>query len=153
MLKIYVAGAYSANGALPVLHNMQRGIRLAIWVARFGMLPYCPWNDFTYGLMSDMPLPVFQHLSLEELRRSDAMIVTMGSDESVGTAAERKEASLLGIPCFEESEFGRLIAWAERQKNHYLDDEYREILKTWNAVSDIRRSGIWDDGWLPSDDE
>jgi hypothetical protein len=149
MLKIYCAGAYSANGALPVLHNMQRGIHLCIRIARAGMLPCCPWNDHTYGLMSDMPLPVFIRLSMEELRRSDAMIVVSGSDNSVGTRAERKEASLIGIPVFEQEEFAQLVLWAQEQEKHKeVDEEYRQILEAWNVMTDQRWRQFVDQGWL-----
>jgi hypothetical protein len=102
-LTVYVAGAYSANNVMDVLHNMRKGIQWSTTVLKAGMAPFSPWLDYHYVLMDDtktLSVNDFYEYSMEWLTRSDVMFVTPEFENSKGTLAEIQKAKELDIPIF-----------------------------------------------------
>jgi hypothetical protein len=109
---VYVAGKYSDNNVLSVLHNIRKGINWSFECFKAGFAPFSPWLDYHYVLCDNeesLKVIDFQNYSMEFLRRSDILFVTPGSEESKGTIAEIKEAERLNIPVVYS--FEDLLKW------------------------------------------
>lgn len=100
MIRVYVAGAYSSDKITDMLGNMRRGIALSVKVLQAGYAPFCPWLDFQFGLLAEIPLDTYYEYSMTWLRASDAVLLVPGWEGSVGVKAEMEEAKRLGIPVF-----------------------------------------------------
>jgi len=104
MLKIYVAGAYSANDILTVLDNMRRGMRAATEVLLAGYSPFVPFFDYHFQLMlregETLTVEDYYRYSIAWLPVCDAMLVLSGSEYSKGTIQEIIVAKELGIPIY-----------------------------------------------------
>ena len=103
MLKVYVAGPYSANNVLDVLRNIGRGEKTCATLFHLGYAPFCPWHDKSYVMdLSHIKLTVdqFREHSIAWLKVSDAMFVHRFDSNSVGLRAEIKIAKECGIPVF-----------------------------------------------------
>lgn len=115
MLKVYVAGAYSADNVLGVFENMRRGIKLSIQVRKAGFAPYSPWMDFQYYLSQDatnrFTIENCYEYSMEWLRVCDAVLLVPGWEGSKGVSEEIDVARELDIPVF--GHLAGLIEWAE----------------------------------------
>jgi nucleoside 2-deoxyribosyltransferase len=105
-IRVYVAGAYSADNVLGVLSNMGRGNHLAYRVFKAGFAPFVPWHDADFAMMAaifgnEVTVQEFYEYSMEWLRASEAVLVQpIGAEQSKGTQAELAEAKRLGIPVF-----------------------------------------------------
>ena len=92
MKRVYVAGAYSADNVMDVLHNMRRGMRASTEVFLAGFAPFCPWLDYHYTLMlkegERLTVNDYYECGLAWVEASDAVLVLPNSDESVGTQKE-----------------------------------------------------------------
>ena len=122
MLRVYVAGAYSANNIIEGLDNMRRGMNLAVKVFQAGFAPFCPWLDHLFALLAPPPPVSFWYkYSLAWLEVSQAMIVQpVRAEASTGTIKEKERAAELDIPVFhkedEDEALSDLIAWAGEKK-------------------------------------
>jgi len=139
VIKVYVAGAYTAPTVVQVLENMRRGIDAAVQVAKLGMAPYCPWLDFQYGLVSAMPVEVYKEISMEWLRASDAVLVVPGWENSEGTKAEIQEAVNRDIPVF--FSLRSLVRWTMGQIDDYVNDELAKVIENWYVEERIKWIG------------
>lgn len=102
-IKVYVAGAYSADNVLSVLQNIGRGEKACAELFRLGFAPFCSWHDKSY--VTDNPDIIFDindfyEYSIAWLEVSDAMLVIDGWEKSKGTIKEIGIARKLGIPVF-----------------------------------------------------
>ena len=100
-IKIYVAGAYSADNVLSVLQNIGRGEKACAELFRLGFAPFCPWHDKSYVIDNpdtDFTVEDFYELSTAWLKVSDAMLVYTGIASSNGVRLEIIEAEKLQIP-------------------------------------------------------
>jgi hypothetical protein len=114
MLRVYVAGAYSADNVIDVLGNMRRGISLSCEVLAVGMAPFCPWLDFLFGLNRHFDIDYYYRYSMAWLKAADAVLVVQeGKEESKGTGKELQTARALGIPVFHS--FKDLILWKRKE--------------------------------------
>ena len=108
MVRIYVAGPYSANNVLGVLTNIKVGMRKCTELLLKGYAPFCPWTDFHYSLMTRgeevISVEKYYNMSLAWMEVSQAVLLLPGYENSVGTIAEIKRAEELGIPIFEPNE-------------------------------------------------
>jgi hypothetical protein len=112
VLRVYCAGAYSGPDVLTILGNMRRGIALSVEVLKAGFAPFCPWLDFQFGLLADIPLERFYRYSITWLEASDAVIVVPeGAKQSKGTIEELRQAAELNVPIFWT--LGELVRWRE----------------------------------------
>jgi len=139
VIKVYVAGAYTAPTVVQVLANMRRGIDAAVQIAKLGMAPYCPWLDFQYGLVSAMPVEVYKEISMEWLRASDAVFVVPGWENSKGTMAEIQEATDRYIPVF--FSLRSLVNWAMGQDDETLNRELAKAIENWYIEEPIKWIG------------
>jgi len=107
-LRVYVAGAYSADNVLQVLRNMKRGMKLATEALQTGeILPFVPWFDYHFFLQEDeskrkLTVKDVYNYSMSFLTNwAEAVLVQQdGWVESKGTVAEVNKAKELGIPVF-----------------------------------------------------
>ena len=107
-MRVYVAGAYSADNVVGILNNMNKGIRLSTQVLLKGFSPFCPWLDFQFqlNLREDETLTVddYYRYSIDWLKVSDAVLLVPGWENSGGTLEEIRIANELSIPIFETFE-------------------------------------------------
>ena len=107
-MKVYVAGAYSADNVIKVLNNMNKGIRLATVLMLDGFSPFCPWLDFQFQLAlregEELKAENYYRYSIDWLKVSDAVLLVPGWQNSKGTLNELEIANKLEIPIFEELE-------------------------------------------------
>jgi hypothetical protein len=105
-IRVYVAGAYSADNVLDVLHNIRRGIRMSTKLFIMGYAPFSPWLDYHFLLQvseeeaADITVEMFYQYSIAWLAVADALLVLPNSESSVGTQREITKAKELGIPIF-----------------------------------------------------
>jgi hypothetical protein len=99
MKKIYLAGAYSADNVMDVLHNIGIGIKMATKILKEGNAPFCPWLDYHFA-MEDQTIPKenFYKYSLAWLEVSDEIWVIPDWKDSKGTIKELDRALELNIP-------------------------------------------------------
>lgn len=99
MLKVYVAGAYSADNVMDVLKNISIGIKASADLLEQGFAPFCPWLDHQFALQNpNINKQLFYNFSLEWLKVSDVIYVLPNSKKSEGTKKEIEVANNLGIP-------------------------------------------------------
>lgn len=114
-IKVYVAGAYSADNVLSVLQNIGRGEKACAELFRLGFAPFCPWHDKSYVIDNpdvDFGIEDFYEFSIAWLEVSDIMLVLPGHSESGGTVKEISRADELEIPiCYSIDELVQCCAY------------------------------------------
>jgi hypothetical protein len=116
MIRVYVAGCYSANNVLDVLRNIGRGQQICAELFSLGFAPFCPWHDKSF--ITDRPddhftVQQFYEYSMAWLEVSDCIYVIPGWTKSSGTRKEIIRADELGIPIFFYKQ--GLLKWARRR--------------------------------------
>jgi len=102
-IRVYVAGAYSADNVMDVLRNIGRGEKLAAETFKAGFPTFCPWHDKSYVMEypdADFTAQQFKNHSMAWLEVSNAVLLVPGWENSSGTRAELDRARELGIPFF-----------------------------------------------------
>jgi nucleoside 2-deoxyribosyltransferase len=118
MIRVYVAGPYSADNVIDVLKNIGKGQRVCGELFAGGFAPFCPWHDKTFITdFPDEPFNVqdFYDYSMAWLEVSDCVLVLDGWHHSEGTMAEMSRAFDIGIPVFDSVDM--LVAWAAEVQN------------------------------------
>jgi hypothetical protein len=110
---IYVAGAYSGY-IMDVAANIRRGRRVCIDLVLSGYNPYCPWNDWEWAVVRDIPVEDFQRVGIAHLLKSDAVLLVQGWEDSKGTKREIEIAQEMGIPIFKT--LNELHTWREAKR-------------------------------------
>lgn len=104
LIKLYIAGAMSANNILKMLENIHRGIDLGSEVLKLGFAPFVPHLDIMFKIVKgrelNIPLEYYYNYTMEFLKCCDALLVCPYSEHSKGTQAEIKMAQKLNIPIF-----------------------------------------------------
>ena len=103
MKRIYIAGPYSADNVMEVLHNIRKGIDMSYKVFALGYAPFSPWLDYHFVLSDKgykLKIQDFYDYSLAWLKVSDAMLVLPNYESSKGTLKEIEYAESLGIPVY-----------------------------------------------------
>ena len=103
MLKVYVAGPYSADNVIDVLKNIGKGRQACADLFALGFAPFCPWHDADFIIMNpdiNHPVQYFRDYCIEWLKVSDVMLLIDGWQKSVGCQEEVKLAKELNIPIF-----------------------------------------------------
>lgn len=102
MVRVYIAGAYSAPNVIGILNNMRTGMRAATEVLLAGYAPFCPWLDYQFQLMlkegESLTVEDYYNYSLAWIEGSHVLLVLPNSDNSIGTRKEIARAKELGIP-------------------------------------------------------
>ena len=117
MLRVYVAGRYSADNVMDVLRNIGRGEEVCSMLLREGYAPFCPWHDRSYVIRepdTELTVADFQKVSMAWLEACDAVFLVPGWVGSKGTRAEIDRAKALSIPVFDC--VGGLNAWAQGRR-------------------------------------
>lgn len=107
MLKVYVAGKYSADNVLDVLKNIGRGEKMCAKLFSMGFAPFCPWHDKSYVIDNcedDFTVKQFYDYSMAWLDVSDCIYLLSGWRSSKGTLAEIERATEINIPVFQTLE-------------------------------------------------
>lgn len=103
MVRVYVAGPYSANNVLDVLKNIGRGEKMCAKLFSLGFSPFCPWHDKSYvidNFDAKFTPEQFKEHSLAWLEVSDCVLLLDGWEKSNGTLAEIARAVKLGKPVY-----------------------------------------------------
>ncbi|VVB53369.1 Uncharacterised protein [uncultured archaeon] len=102
MMRVYIAGAYSADNVLGVLDNIRKGMRAGVEVLLAGHAPFVPWFDHHFVFMlqegEKLTVPDFYAYSMAWLEVADIVLVLPGFENSKGTLAEITRAKELLIP-------------------------------------------------------
>ena len=104
MIKVYVAGSYSANNVLDVLKNIGRGEQLAADIFKLGFAPFCPWHDKDFIIKNpdeNYTVDQFYQYSIEWLKVSDCILLAEGWENSKGTIEEINIAEKMDMPVFD----------------------------------------------------
>lgn len=99
MIRVYVAGAYSADNVMDVLHNMGAGIEESAELFAMGFAVFCPWLDFHFAMIRrDADKQLFYDYSMAWLEVSQIVYVRKGWEKSTGTINEIARADKFNIP-------------------------------------------------------
>ena len=104
MVVVYIGGPYSAISQHHIELNIRAAEALALEVWKLGAVAICP-HTMTRFYEGALPRETWLEGDLELLRRSDALLLVRGWEESAGTRAEVQAASRLKIPIFERLEW------------------------------------------------
>jgi hypothetical protein len=102
MITVYIAGPYSDPSVIRVQENMREGLNAAVDLIQRGYAPFCPWLDFTLGLIAPITIEQYYAYSMAWLERSDAVLMLSGWEDSKGAMAEANRAVELDIPVYED---------------------------------------------------
>ena len=105
---VYVAGAITPypteHPVLGFLCNIKRGLRASIQLILNGFVPFSPFLDYQYFLLlqngEKITEKMIKEVSMEWLRKCDAILVLSRYRKSEGTLAEIAEAREQKIPVF-----------------------------------------------------
>jgi len=103
VIKVYVAGPYSADNVIDVLKNIGRGKKMCADLFSMGFAPFCPWHDSNYvtDRFNDIfTVEQFYEYSMCWLEVSDCVFLVDGWESSRGTLKEIERAEELNIPVF-----------------------------------------------------
>ncbi len=104
MIRVYVAGAYSADNQRKMFKNMSKGMRVGTQLLQAGFAPFVPWLDYHLWLMlrdeETLTIQDFYAYSLAWLEVSDILLVLPGWENSTGTKGEIKKAEEMGIKIY-----------------------------------------------------
>lgn len=105
---VYIAGPYRSNTEWGVVQNIRAAEELALKVWKLGAVALCPHKNTAFfgGAADDS---VWLEGDLELLRRSDAVILVDGWENSSGTCEEVIVAVDAGIPVFTDMNY--LAIW------------------------------------------
>jgi len=103
IISVYIAGKFRAANAWLIEKNVRRSEEVSLEFCQQGVQAECPhttYRNFS-GAASDN---IWLALTMEMLRRCDAIYLLKGWQESSGSRGEHKEAQRLGIPVFYEDD-------------------------------------------------
>jgi hypothetical protein len=101
MLRVYVAGKYSADNVVDVLKNIGQGRKVCADLFALGFFPFCPWHDADFILQNPyntFDVKFFYSYSIAWLAVSDVMLVISGEKTSVGVRNEIQYCKKHNIP-------------------------------------------------------
>jgi len=119
MIKVYVAGAYSADNIIDCLKNIGRGESYSALIFKLGFAPFCPWHDKDFVIKNwemDHSVDQFYEYSMEWLNVSDCLFLVPGWENSKGTMKELNEAEVLGLPVFNNTD--NLVTFYKKGGRH-----------------------------------
>ncbi len=109
MKRIFIGGKYNDTDIVKCLNNIRKGQRAAVEVLQAGMAPFCPWLDYQYGLIADIPIEAYRDFTLTFLDVCDAALFLPNWKDSPGAKVEVERCYRLHIPVFYDMK--TLIEW------------------------------------------
>lgn len=99
---VYVAGPYRAATPAGIELNIQAARAMGLQAIRRGWAPIIPHCNFALLDLLDPNIgdSFWLTATMEHMRRSDAVLLVPGWQNSTGTQAEVREASRLNIPVY-----------------------------------------------------
>jgi hypothetical protein len=100
-IKVYTAGAYSADNVIDVLKNIGKGEKACAKLFELGFAPFSPWADRAFIINNpyfEFKIEDFYEYSIAWLEVSEVMLVLPGHTRSGGTVKEIARANELKIP-------------------------------------------------------
>lgn len=119
MIRVYVAGRYSADNVMDVARNIREGRSMGAWLQALGYAPFVPWLDWELAVIRDLPKESFLEVGLSFLEACNCILLVPGWESSNGTHAEIARANELGIPVFKT--IANLETWAEEREKRDSD--------------------------------
>jgi len=89
--------------------NIDRAAAVGLEVAKLGAAPLIPHTNTGAWFIGTLSHEAWYAITLEQMRRCDAVILVSGWEGSEGTEGELKEAKRIGMPVFERID--ELKAW------------------------------------------
>ena len=114
MKRIYIAGPYSADNVMDILHNIRQGIEMAAKLLKLGYAPFCPWLDFLFVFFDQeksLTKQQFYDYSIAWLEVSDGILMLEGWRDSNGAVDEYEKAKKKDIPIFYDINELLLYKW------------------------------------------
>lgn len=111
MKVIYIAGPYTAKTNWEVQQNINRAMEAGKLVAEMGAMPLIPHSNTPLPFLGIQTPQFWYDGTMELLRRSDAILLIEGWENSRGAVTERKEAIRLGKPGFYTKDINYLRDW------------------------------------------
>lgn len=101
MKVVYLAGPYRSETEYGVHQNIQNAEPIALEIWRLGAVCICPQKNTAYfgGVLPDN---IWLEGDKELIRRSDALFMLNGWENSKGATSEKTFAEKLDIPVFED---------------------------------------------------
>jgi len=101
MIRVYVAGKYSADNVLDVLKNIGHGRKVCAELFALGFAPFCPWHDADFIIQNpsgSFDVNLFYDYSISWLAVSNVMLVISGTKDSTGVQNEIQYCKYHDIP-------------------------------------------------------
>lgn len=102
---VYIAGPLNGD----VEENVKKAVEVSDMLARLRVGYFCPHFYGVEHFALGIPEEYWIEYGLEMLRRSDAVLLLPGWEDSKGTLAEVEEAVRKGIPVFGTEDIVRLM--------------------------------------------
>lgn len=117
-IRVYIAGAYSADNVIDLARNISIGSQTANMAEEAGFAVYSPWDDFQRFVLAGSHRTTVEdkyRCSMAWLEVSDALLVAENpyNSKSKGLEAELIRARHLGIPIFHDLD--ALCAWGKEK--------------------------------------
>ena len=150
MLTVYPAGPISNDVATVMLHNIAVGMDMTRTLIDRGFAPYPVFCDYSLGLIRPDCLPLsvlnLQNVSMEWLRRSDAILMLPEWETSKGAVAEHDQAKAMGKPTFYTLE--ALEEWRYRKMTEPQSQPCQNNVVLDQHARLCREASIQVDPWL-----
>ena len=124
MIRVYVAGKYSADNVLDVLKNIGHGRKVCAELFALGYSPFCPWHDADFIMQNpfgSFDIDLFYDYSISWLSVSEVMLVISGKDSSVGVKNEIQYCKDHNIPIVYS--ISELVSGKWLFQNHILSSD------------------------------
>lgn len=103
IISIYIAGKFRARNAWLIEQNIRRAEEVALEFCQQGVQAECPHTTYR-NFSGAAPDNIWLALTMEMLRRCDAIYLLKDWQDSSGSRGEHDEAKRLGIPIFFEQD-------------------------------------------------
>ena len=103
IISIYIAGKFRGDNAWEIERNIRRAEEISLIFCQHGVQADCPHTMYR-NFSGAAPDDVWLALTMEMLRRDDAIYLLKDWRESSGSRGEYEEAGRLGLPRFFEDE-------------------------------------------------